>query len=472
MKRNIKSTLQSALLTILIAGGSPAITYAIDVQFFQSNDILYYLPDDAAQCVGSNIGQNAAGNGPNGNKDYKGRTIIPEEQMTKIKEYQPIYEKGEAETGVPWQIFAVLHIRESVLAYFNPANGQGIYQDFEQLGGPYPPDEEMTDEEFLRQTVYAGRIVKQKAGDKFDLVQKGDPNAIKDMFFGYNGRAPVYIDQAIALGFSEEEAQRGEGSPYVMNIADAKRDPEVAKDDGTWGQIKVDLGGMEYPANHDYGAFIMYSALAGIPSSGYGSNTACDGATTGNTIGDFVVYYQDEEPWASVVLGKTSNGEDMTIKGWGCGPTSTAMAISTFRGGDESINPETVSRFFHDSGDLKDDGTHFSVWPKVEKEYNVTITEIGTDMSKAEEALRRGSFVIISADGCPFACAGGHILLLRGMTSSGNFLIADPNKNWGEREDTPWPDSDKTHYEEGFPIPSAAASNIHYMFEIRDGASS
>jgi hypothetical protein len=67
------------------------------------------------------------------------------------------------------------------------------------------------------------------------------------------------------LGFTEEEAENGEGSPYVMNRADAKRDPTVepTKSNGTWGQIKVDYGPIEYPANSDYGAYIYYVAAGG-----------------------------------------------------------------------------------------------------------------------------------------------------------------------------------------------------------------
>src|SRR5690606_16851445 len=148
--------------------------------------ILYYLPNDADRCP---TGTSQTGQGivvSTGNTDYKDRPIIPEGQLEKIKKFQPIYEKAQSETGVPWQIFAVLHIRESVLADFNPDNGQGIYQDFERGGGPYPPGK-ITEEEMLRQTIYAGKIVQEKAGDNFDLVKSGDANAIKDMFFGYNG---------------------------------------------------------------------------------------------------------------------------------------------------------------------------------------------------------------------------------------------------------------------------------------------
>ena len=63
------------------------------------------------------------------------------------------------------------------------------------------------------------------------------------------------------MGF-DRDTQGYEGSPYVMNMADARRDPTVSPT--TWGQIKHDNGSIEYPANRGYGAFIIYSALAGL----------------------------------------------------------------------------------------------------------------------------------------------------------------------------------------------------------------
>jgi hypothetical protein len=479
-KYNKLSTLRNIfLLAVLLAGGLQTTALALnntyDLDFYSGNGIYWYVPGAANQCVvspGAALGPSSVttGNGANGNRDYKDRQIISDDQLEKIKEYQPAYESAAKQTKIPWQVFAIIHIRESNLSKSNPSNGQGIYQDFELGGAPpgneiYPPGT-VSDGEFLRQTVYAGKILQQKAGSSLDLVEKGDPDAIKDLFFRYNGQAAAYIQQAIDLGF-----HRGyEGSPYVMNKADAKRDPESAKKN-TWGQIKVDGGGLEYPAGNDYGAWVMYSALAGVTPStgtngGKNSSTACAGLSAGTRLGDLVVYYQDEEPWANMPYGDT-------ILRCGCGPTSMAMAIATLNN-DDNITPETMANFFVDNGYLHAGcGTQFTgygdtvAFSNVSLKLGVNNTDIGTDISKAAEALKRNSLVYVSATGCPFACAGGHILLLRGVTDDGKFLVADPNKNWGEREDTPWPDSDKTHYEEGFPISNAADSGINYMWEIR-----
>ena len=82
-------------------------------------------------------------------------------------------------------------------------------------------------------------------------------------FFAYNGVADVYKDQATKLGFTSAQANNGEGSPYVMNRYDKMRDPTVepTKSNGTWGQIKTDRGKIIYPANSDYGAYVVYRSL-------------------------------------------------------------------------------------------------------------------------------------------------------------------------------------------------------------------
>ena len=193
------------------------------------------------------------------NKDYAGNPVFTDEQWAKVQEYQPLYEEASKKQGdnIPWAILAAIHVRESNLSRTNP-NSDGIFQI---LALDVPAGHENTDAEFVEQAVAALDEFSGHLGGK----DASDDDNIKYAFFGYNGRAGVYKTQARDLGFTEEEAENGEGSPYVMNRADAKRDPTVepTKSNGTWGQIKVDYGPIEYPANSDYGAYIYYVAAGG-----------------------------------------------------------------------------------------------------------------------------------------------------------------------------------------------------------------
>lgn len=213
------------------------------------------------------------------NKDYEGNQILSDDQLAKIKENQPVYEEAAAEVGIPWQVLAVLHLREYSLKVENPDNGQGIYQLFVYTNAGTNanrfPGGKVTQEEFLRQSKLAAQIFKD---NEPELTETSTGDIVKRAFFKYNGTAKAYKTQARDLGFSEEEAENGEGSPYVMNKADAKRDPAKHQNDNTWGQIKTDRGGMVYPANDDYGAYVVFAALGG----GTGSSTCSGGTSAGN----------------------------------------------------------------------------------------------------------------------------------------------------------------------------------------------
>lgn len=204
------------------------------------------------------------------NRDYAGRPILTQGQLQAIAQNQSVYQQAAQQVGIPWQMLAVIHLRESGLKVANPGNGQGIFQFPDHRGGPYPTGP-VSQQEFLRQAVLAAQELKDDAKRNYsghqNLSIQSDADTIKDTFFSYNGRASAYEQQAAKLGFGSNKGY--EGSPYVMNKADAKRDPDaLGKGETTWGQIKTDHGPIVYPANGDYGAFVTYAALTGIPLSG------------------------------------------------------------------------------------------------------------------------------------------------------------------------------------------------------------
>lgn len=230
------------------------------------------------------------------NRDYKGQQILSDAQLSAIEKNKLVYEAAGAQAGVPWQAIAVLHLRETGLKRINPDNGQGIYQDFAKVNGPYPPSGaiEVSEEEFLRQSVWAAGFFKAKATNPEAIST--DIEQIKDAFFGYNGRAQQYIEQAEKLGFKNGY----DGSPYVMNYADALRDPELKPTE--WGQIKEDGGSLVYPANKGHGAFVVYSSLAGI------STSDCESTLSG-TLSERVAQlsYQEYELWSSGAMTTVAN---------------------------------------------------------------------------------------------------------------------------------------------------------------------
>lgn len=244
---------------------SPGAAFAIDGSTYSELQAPFYDPNSVVvgRCLSS--ASTSKTDSIAANVDYAGRPVLNQGQLQLISQNQPVYQQAADQVGIPWQMLAVIHLRETGLKRENPSNGQGVYQFYDQHGGPYPAGP-VSDTEFLRQSVLAAEFIKNAASANYSsnryLTASADSNTLKDTFFSYNGRAAVYAQQAARLGFSAA-SQGYEGSPYVMNKADVQRDPD--RNPTGWGQIKRDHGPIEYPANSDYGAFVEYAALAGLP---------------------------------------------------------------------------------------------------------------------------------------------------------------------------------------------------------------
>lgn|GEM_PF-4450989 len=191
------------------------------------------------------------------------------ELESKVEANYPIYKKVQDQTGVPWQLLAVVHLREHALSTSNPSNGQGIYQFWDKHGGPYPSGE-VSQAEFERQTLLAAQFLIGKAGNQADMLTKQplDMNSqaytemIKTVLAKYNGLPDLYRQQAKALGFNPD-TQAAEGSPYVMNLADDKRNSKL---NPNWKQYLSD-GGNVGPANMVPGAYLYFDQLVILSQS-------------------------------------------------------------------------------------------------------------------------------------------------------------------------------------------------------------
>lgn len=218
------------------------------------------------------------------NKDYAGNQVLSDDQMQKVTENQPFYESSAKKHNIPWQIIAAIHLRESGLSRTGPSNGQGPYQDFGRRNIPASLKSgsgwkvgSYSNDEFQTATDWAAEHIKTDYSLHPDKLAT-DVKEVKNLFFRYNGQAAVYKDQAQKLGF-DRNTEGYEGSPYVMNRADAERDPTVepTKSNNSWGQIKTDGGSLSYPANNDHGAFVVYAALGGPTSGATASSTDASG---------------------------------------------------------------------------------------------------------------------------------------------------------------------------------------------------
>lgn len=405
--------------------------------YYSNNNIRYYN-DGCDSDSGSVISAGASGE----NKDYRGEKIFTDAEIERIKESQPLYEKAVEGSSTPWQLLAVVHKRESGLSKQNPGNGQGLFQDSHYRHPElYTPGLVVDDDNFIKQAKVAIDLMengKLPGGNSqtglnktTDDLKNKDPDAIKMILTGYNGFASVYKTQAERLGFTHIM----DGSPYTMNRADEKRDPTVepTKSNGTWGQIKRDYGGIEYPANTDHGAYVMFTALAGLPSG------RSDDCGTGGVPGEPIFFGQGSPPWGQQEFACE------TYAAAACGATSAAMVVSTLKG--REITPPEVVKANRDNiskygeAEVCGSGSILDVWAStLEGEFGLRYESRmnGEDRVALKDwvdsSLDKGAAIIMNGiDGPkPWISGVGHYAVVFRKLPNDKYLVGDPNTSVNE----------------------------------------
>ena len=275
MKRKCIAFVVTLILTVLpILNVFDAFAVVIDEEtlyYYGLNGIYHYNKNGTEKRGSSSDCDYTTG----GNQNYAGETVWSDAELSAIEENQPVYERVASQHGFPWQVLAVLHSMETGLRRYNPANGQGVYQLYAYTSGGtngnrFEPASSISEEEFERQTSIAAEVVTSMVGD---LNNKDN---VKRLFFMYNGVAAKYVQKALDMGFSLEEAENGEGSVYVMNRYDAKRDPASAEMSSYWpGRYVADGVYDQNSTSMVFGAFVKYEAL-------YGGSSNCSEEGGGN----------------------------------------------------------------------------------------------------------------------------------------------------------------------------------------------
>lgn len=148
-----------------------------------------------------------------------------------------------------------------------------------------------------------------------------------------------------------------------------------------------------------------------------------DDSGAGSSIsGDFIYYSQSDEKWSSKPYTSLT-----TIGRGGCGPTSLAMIVATLI--DSSVTPVEVADVgAKNDSVLEGEGTvHAKLLEPAAQKWGFTYTNLGGQaLDAAIDVINRGGLVYMSGTGpAPFTDSG-HVVVMRGVTSSGEIIIADP----------------------------------------------
>lgn len=226
----------------------------------------------------------------------------------------------------------------------------------------------------------------------------------------------------------------------VQELRDALKAAKV-KDPYDIGRIMVALQGYNYGMsgwikwiNHhggvytlalsqEYSRTMMPEGAKGTPEHAqlvmryYSYNDVGATTTVSGNGGVSVVYYSQADPrWGSIDFGGN------TIQAAGCGPTSMAICISTL---DKKVSPVTTCKWAAKAGYyVKGKGWSHSVIPGLAKHYKLKCKGIQRNKTALIKALKEKKLVVAIMGPGDFT-KRGHYIVLRGMTKSGEILVAD-----------------------------------------------
>ncbi len=140
---------------------------------------------------------------------------------------------------------------------------------------------------------------------------------------------------------------------------------------------------------------------------------------TGGVV-ELAYFNQSEEPWASSAFGPDR------MEGFGCGPTAMSMVVSTLSG--QVVDPAAMAQLAAQQGYCAPgSGSYLSIVEGMAQHFGLTAQSCG-EISSEElcQRLATGQ-VMVALMGPGHFTTGGHFIVLRGATLTGQVLVADPN---------------------------------------------
>ncbi len=180
------------------------------------------------------------------------------------------------------------------------------------------------------------------------------------------------------------------------------------------------LGDSEITAIESFQQEYGYNQNIGIYDADYvsGSGQSYEGVVFTDGGMEVMYYNQMDERWADIMYGTSS-----TIGQGGCGPTSMAIVTSTLTG--EAHDPVELAEWSVANGHrCEGNGSYHSLIPAAASAYGLSC-EKNLDAQGIVDALSSGKLVVVIMSKGHFT-RGGHFIVLRGVTSGGKILVADP----------------------------------------------
>ena len=181
------------------------------------------------------------------------------------------------------------------------------------------------------------------------------------------------------------------------------------------------LGGDEISAVTGFQDTYAYNQTLGIYEQDYidGSGTSYEGVIFRDGSTPVVYYNQLDERWCDLPYG-TDN-----IGGYACGPTSMSIVVSSLT--TKTMDPPNMAQWAYENGYwCSQSGSYHSLIPGCAQSFGLTWESVSyNDPQAVVNALADGKLIVALMDRGHFT-SSGHFIVLRGVTSGGKILVADP----------------------------------------------
>jgi hypothetical protein len=156
------------------------------------------------------------------------------------------------------------------------------------------------------------------------------------------------------------------------------------------------------------------------------------GVVFADGVTEVVYYNQTDARFADKPYGTDDVG------GYGCGPTSMSIVVSSLSG--ETVDPVQMAKWSYENGYwCSKSGSYHGLIPAAAKEWGLPVEGCSaSEPQRIVDALASGKLVVALMAKGHFTNSG-HFIVLRGITSDGKVLVADPGsyKRSGQEWDLP-----------------------------------
>lgn len=135
---------------------------------------------------------------------------------------------------------------------------------------------------------------------------------------------------------------------------------------------------------------------------------------------DVVYYCQSDEEWANQLYGTDPIGP------YGCGPTAMAMAVASMT--DTDTDPAKMAAWAVDHGYwARRSGSYHSIVRGAAQGFGLEAQAVTQRTPEELRNILSSGGMVVALMGKGHFTTGGHFILLRGTTLTGEILVADPN---------------------------------------------